>query len=323
MATPITLILGDEELLVSRAVAALLGAARAADAEAAVRDLQGESIEADSLAELLSPSLFGGTTVLVIRAAQDLDESVRDLLGRYVADPMPDLILVIAQSGVVKGKKLLEALQSAGADVIRCARLSKPAERLTFVQNEIRSHGRTATAGACRALVETVGNDLRELAAAVAQIVADSDGGGGSSAVIDERLIARSHRGRAETTGFQIADAAVSGDAAGALSLLRQAMATGTPDLLVVSALAGALRDLANVRGAGSASPGAIAKTLGMPPWKVEKALRGARGWSDSGLAAALRAVADADLSVKGAGASSAFALERAVLRVADARVAA
>ena len=232
---------------------------------------------------------------------------------------MPDTLLIIAHSGVTKGKKLVEAVQAAGADVVRCAKLSKPAERLTFVQNEIRSLGRTSTAGACRALVDTVGNDLRELAAAIGQLVADS----AASENIDERVVARFHRGRAETSGFQIADAAVSGDAAGALSLLRQAMGTGTADLLVVSALAGAVRDLANVRGAGSASPGAIAKQLGMPPWKVEKALRGSRGWSDTGLATALQAVAEADLMVKGAGVSAAYALERAVLRVAAARAAA
>ena len=314
----ITLILGDEELLVSRAVAGVTAAARAADAEADIRDLRGEEVEAEGLAELLSPSLFGGTTVLVVRAAQDLDEPARDLLARYAADPMPETVLILAHSGVTKGKKLLDAVRAAGAEVIPCAKLSKPAERLTFVQNEVRRHERAVTAGACRALLDTVGNDLRELAAAIEQLVTDSAG----SATIDERVVARFHRGRAETTGFQIADAAVAGDAAGALSLLRQAMATGTADLLVVSALAVAVRDLANVRGAGSASPGAIAKQLGMQPWKVEKALRGARGWSDAGLATALRAVAEADLSVKGAGVSAAYALERAVLAVAGARAA-
>lgn len=319
MAAPaITLLLGDEELLVSRVVARLKAAAVAADPEADVRDLRGEEIESDSLAELLSPSLFGGSTVLVIRAAQDLDEATRDLLTRYVADPLPETVLIVAHSGITKGKRLLDAIQAAGAEVVRCAKLTKPAERLNFVQSEIRSHDRTSTAGACRALLDTVGNDLRELAAAIAQLIADSAG----SATIDERVVARFHRGRAETTGFQIADAAVAGDAAGALSLLRQAMGSGTADLLVVSALAVAVRDLANVRGAGSASPGAIARQLGMPPWKVEKALRGARGWSDQGLATALRAIADADLSVKGAGVSSGYALERAVLAVAGARAA-
>lgn len=312
----LTLILGDEELLVSRAVSGLTVAARAADSEADIRELRGEEVAADGLAELLSPSLFGGTTVLIVRAAQDLDEAARDVLVRYVGDPMPDTVLVLAHSGVTKGKKLLDATQAAGAEVIRCAKLSKPADRLTFVQTEIRSFGCNATAGACRALLDSVGNDLRELSAAIAQLVADSAG----TDTIDERVVARFYRGRAETTGFQIADAAVAGNAAAALSLLRQAMGSGTADLLVVSALAVAVRDIANVRGAGSASQGMIAKQLGMPPWKVDKAQKSGRGWSDAGLSTALRAVAEADLSVKGAGVSPAYALERAVLLVAGAR---
>ena len=90
----------------------------------------------------------------------------------------------------------------------------------------------------------------------------------------------------------------------------------------MVSALGGAVRELATVRGAGSGSAASIAKQLGLPPWKVEKALRGSRGWTDAGLSTALRAVAEADLSVKGAGVSTGYALERAVLAVAKARAA-
>jgi len=186
------------------------------------------------------------------------------------------------------------------------------------VPGEVRRAGRSITAGACRALVDAVGSDLRELAAAVGQLLADAPDGG----PVDEATVARSHRGRAETTGFQIADAAVGGDAPGALALLRSALDTGTADLLVVSALASGLRELAAVRGAGGASSGAVARQLGLPPWKVEKAQRGARGWSDEGLSLAVRAVAHADELVKGAGAVPAYALEAAVLTVARARSA-
>ncbi len=304
-------------MLVSRAVARLVAAARESDPTADVRDLRGEDVEAGTLLELLSPSLFGGTTVLVIRAAQDLEEAARDILVGYVADPMPDTVLVIAHSGVTKGKRLLDAMKAA-AVVTVCAKVSKPAERLEFVQSEIREAGRTSTAGACRALVDAVGSDLRELAAAVAQLLSDNAAVG----VIDERLVARFYRGRAETTGFQIAEKAVSGDPAAALTLLRQAMHSGTPDLLVVSALAGAVREIASVRGAGRGSVGALAKQLGMPPWKIEKAQRLAGRWSDSGLAQALRAVAEADFLVKGGGVSPPYALERAVLAVARAGAA-
>lgn len=316
LVVPLTLLLGDEELLVSRAVARVVAAARAADPEAAARELTADAVDEALLLDLASPSLFGGLRVVTIRGAQDLGEDPREALATYAADPAPDVILVVAHSGVQKGKRLVDALRTAGARVERWPRLTKPAERLAFVQAEVRAAGRPVTAGACRALLEAVGNDLRELAAAVAQLVADLPGDG----PVDETAVARSHRGRAETTGFQIADAAVAGDAGGALALLRSALGTGTADLLVVSALASGVRELVKVRGAGGGSANALATQLGMPPWKVEKSQRAARGWTDEGLSDALRAVAEADERVKGAGVDPAYALELAVLAVAAAR---
>jgi len=313
---PLTLILGDEELLVSRAAAAVAAAARGQDPESEAREVAAEDVDEGLLLELGSPSLFGGLRVVIVRGAQDLAEDLRDRLASYAADPLPEVLLVVCHSGVQKGKRLVDALQAAGARVQRCARLTKPAERLEFVQAEVRATGRAVTAGACRALLETVGNDLRELAAAAAQLAADLPGTG----TIDADAVARFHRGRAETTGFQIADAAVAGDAAGALALLRHGLTTGTADLLVVAALASGVRELTRVKGAGAGSTGTLAKQLGLPPWKVEKAQRTARGWSDEGLSVALRAVAEADERVKGAGVDPAYALERAVLAVAAAR---
>jgi DNA polymerase-3 subunit delta len=61
---------------------------------------------------------------------------------------------------------------------------------------------------------------------------------------------------------------------------------------------------------------------LGLPPWKVERAQRQARGWRPEGITVAMTAIAEADAAVKGAGVDPAYALERAVLTVAAARVA-
>jgi DNA polymerase-3 subunit delta len=313
---PLTLLLGDEELLVSRAVARVRAAALAADPQADVRELAADAVDDAVLWDLASPSLFGGMRVVVVRDAQELAEGSRDGLIRYAADPTDGVLLVVAHSGVQKGKRLVDALQAAGARVQRCPRVTRPAERLEFVQAEIRAAGRGVTVGACRALVDAVGSDLRELAGAAAQLVADLPGAG----AIDEAAVARFHRGRAETTGFQVADAALGGDAPAALALLRHSADTGTADLLVVSALASGLRELARVRGAGGGDAAGIARQLGLPPWKVDKALRVARGWSDGALSLAVQAVAVADEMVKGASAAPGYAVERAVLAVAGAR---
>ena len=72
-----------------------------------------------------------------------------------------------------------------------------------------------------RALLDAVGNDLRELAAACGQLAADTSG------VIDQAVVARYYRGRAEATGFSVADRAVEGRLAEALEKLRWALAVG------------------------------------------------------------------------------------------------
>ncbi|MCZ9339159.1 DNA polymerase III subunit delta, partial [Streptomyces sp. TRM76130] len=80
-----------------------------------------------------------------------------------------------------------------------------------FVRGEFRTTGRSATPEACQALVDAVGSDLRELASAVSQLVADVEG------TIDEAVVGRYYTGRAEASSFTVADRAVEGRAAEAL----------------------------------------------------------------------------------------------------------
>ena len=134
--------------------------------------------------------------------------------------------------------------------------------------------------------------------------------------------VARYHRGRAESSGFTIADRAVDGDLGGALELARWGRSTGLAPVLVTSALASTLREMAMVASAGRQPAHQLAGQLGMPPWKVEKTQRQARGWRPEGLSCALMAVAAADADVKGGAADQAYAVERVLLAVVQARSA-
>jgi DNA polymerase-3 subunit delta len=166
-------------------------------------------------------------------------------------------------------------------------------------------------------LLDGVGSDLSALVMACAQLVADTGGN------VDVDAVMRYHAIPAEVTGFAVADAAVDGDVAAALSQLRWALLTGVSPVLVTSALANGVRQIARVASAGrTARPAELARELGLPPWKVEQAQRQARGWRPEGIATALAAIADADAAVKGAGIDPAYALERAVLTITAARTA-
>jgi DNA polymerase-3 subunit delta len=224
------------------------------------------------------------------------------------------VVLVVTHPGGAKGKALAEGLRAAGALVVPCAKVTKHRERLSFVRDEITRHGGRCTEETVGMIVEAVGNDLRELASVCSQLVADT---GGS---VDVDTVTRYHRGRAEVTGFTVADAAMVGDVAGALEALRWALSVGVDPVPIADALADGVRSVARVSGAGRGNAYQLASTLGMPPWKVERAQRQGRGWSADGLAAAMRVAAGVNGEVKGGADDRVYALERAVLAITEAR---
>lgn len=311
---PLTVVVGDEDLLVSRAVSAVVRAAREADPDVDVRDVVAGDLQRGDLDDALSPSLFGERRVLVIRAAQDLPKHVAAELTAYVADPLDDVHLVVVHPGGAKGKALLTALLAAKPRRVDAPKVTKFGERRDFVRRELKADGRPVEEEAVAALLEAVGNDLRELASAAGQLLADTTG------PITAEVVARYHRGRAESSGFSVADRAVDGDLGGALELARWGESTGLAPVLVTSALASTLRSMALVASAGRVPAHQIAGQLGMPPWKVEKTQRQARGWRPEGLSAALAAVARADADVKGAAADPGYAVERLLYAVVEAR---
>ncbi|MGB9281134.1 MAG: DNA polymerase III subunit delta [Pseudonocardiaceae bacterium] len=314
---PLHLILGEEELLVERAVQAVLDAARGADPQTEVCRMRTTELVSGELAELVSPSLFAQGRVVVLggahEAAKDIADAVLDH-ARQLAQNAEGIVLVVAHAGGGRGKALADGLRSAGAVVSECPRVTRFEERADFVRDEVHRAGGRVSAGAVTALLDAVGTDLRELAAAAVQLATDS---GGS---VDEAAVRRYHRGRAEVTGFSVAEKVMAGDRAGALEALRWAMQLGVPHVLVADALADAVRTVARVSAAGRADPYRLASTLGMPPWKVKKAMAQSRGWERDGLAQAIQLVATVNADVKGVAADAEYALERAVLALCAAR---
>ncbi|EFL15066.1 LOW QUALITY PROTEIN: DNA polymerase III, delta subunit, partial [Streptomyces sp. C] len=294
---PITLAVGQEDLLLDRAVRDVVTAARAADADTDVRDLTSDQLQPGTLAELTSPSLFSERKVLVVRNAQDLGADTVKELKAYIAEPYEEITLVLLHAGGVKGKGVLDAARKAGAREVACPKMTKAADRLSFVRGEFRTLGRSATPEACQTLVDAIGSDLRELASAAAQLCADVEG------TIDEAVVGRYYTGRAEASSFTVADRAVEGRAAEALEALRWSLATGVAPVLITSALAQAVRAIGKLASAPrGARPGDLARDLGMPPWKIDRVRQQMRGWSADGVADALRAVALADALSRAAG---------------------
>jgi DNA polymerase-3 subunit delta len=314
--TPVVLLVGDEELLVGRAIGAVTTAARRIDPSLMETERDGAAIEGPELHELLGPSLFGDARLFVIRSAQDVRTAPLAVLRPYLETPTEGTTIVVQHAGGAKGKAVLESARVGQPIEVTCARLTRAEERYDFVRAEIRRSEGSISAEAVAVLVDAVGSDLRELAAVCAQLVSDSGGR------VDADLVRAYHRGRAEVTGFAVADLAVAGRVAQAMETLHHALSIGVPEVLIADALADGVRSIARVAAAGRVDPYALASALGMPPWKVKKSVGQARGWTEGGLRRALGVVAEVNADVKGVAVDAPYALERAIRRLAEARAA-
>lgn len=307
------LILGGEELLIDRAVAVILRAARTAAGtdEIPVNRLRAGNVSTNELAELLSPSLFAEERVVILEAADEAGKDAAALVADVAADLPAGTVLVVVHSGGGRAKALADQVRKLGAQVHPCAKITKIRERADFVRAEFRGQKVKVDSGTVDALLDGVGSDLRELAAACSQLVADTDG------KVDVAAVRRYYSGSAEVKGFDIADKAVVGDVAGAAEALRWARAGGVPHVLLADALAEAVHTIARVSPL-QGNPGRLAGELKLPPWRIEKLQKQARRWSAENIATAIGLVAALNADVKGAAADADYALENAVRTVAE-----
>jgi len=307
------LILGDEELLVDRAIGQVLRAARVAAGtdEVPVNRLRAGEVSTNELAELLSPSLFADERVVVLESAAEAGKDAVDLIASAAADLPPGTVLVVVHSGGGRAKALSDQLKKLGAEVHPCAKITKAAERADFVRAEFRALKVKVDDDTLSVVLDAVGSDIRELASACSQLVADTGGH------VDAVAVRRYHSGKAEVSGFDIADKAVVGDVAGSTEALRWAMMRGVPHVVLADALAEAIHAIARV-GPLSGDPYRLSSELGMPAWRIQKAQKQSRRWSQDKVATAIRVVAALNADVKGAAADADYALEDAVRKVAQ-----
>ncbi|MBM9432780.1 DNA polymerase III subunit delta [Flaviflexus equikiangi] len=312
---PIVLIKSKEEVLADRAWERLLSQARAQDPEIDVSTIDAGAYTAGEIALLASPSLFGGAKIVRASGVENAtDDFLRDLL-ELIANPSPDLYLIAIRNGGNKGPKLFTSAAQAGFPVVTIDELKWDSDKIGLLKGDARRAQRAVTDDAYQALVQSMGSNVREMSAALNQLFSDVDG------TITGPIVKKYFGGRVESSGFDIADAAVAGNAGRALQLLRQALATGTPEVLVVAALAWKFRQLATV----SASMGKNGQSVTVQgsPNQIKNARMELRTWSDAGLAAAITAIAKADSDVKGFRGEAkdpAYAVERCIRDITLAR---
>src|SRR3954453_14995955 len=312
----VTLVTGKEEFLSARTVVGVREAVRRHDPEAELSETQASGLSLAQLGEMAAPSLFSSTRCVVVRALENLpEESVEGLLA-YAAEPADDVALVLVHGGGQKGSGTLAKLRKLPAVTEGKSEELRASAYPGFVTAEVRLQGGTIEPEAAGVLVQAVGQDLRSLAAAADQLVNDFPG-----ETLTEEKVKRYFGGRAEAKSFAVADAAFWGRRRPALEELRWAMDGGTAPVLITSAFAGSARGIARYLSATRGMRDVdLAREVGVPPWKLPPIRAQSRGWSDSGIARAIRTVAQADADIKGHAGDASYTLERLVLTVTGLR---
>lgn len=316
----LVLVSGPEQILAQRAVDTVLTTLRTHDPEVDVVRIPAADYEPGALSVHASPSLFGGWTAIVVEDFDEADDALVEDAHALVQDLPEGVTLIVRHKSGNRGKRVLDVLKKAGR-VITAPAVKSDRDKVAFVQQEFKDARRQIEEPAVTALVQAVGKDVAELATACAQLVRDTTG------KVRTTDVETYYGDKVETTGFKVADAALRGDTAEALRLLRHALAGGLDPVPIIAVLAMQLRQVGKVASAGRASSGTLARDLGMAPWQVDQARRTAQGWDGARLGRAIQAVAAADVEVKGGvrtGTAVArdpeYAVEMAVLAVCRER---
>jgi DNA polymerase-3 subunit delta len=266
-------------------------------------------LDAETLGSLLgTPPMMAERRVVVLRDVQAMKKDTRGALERYLAQPAPDLMLVmVAPAGEpTKGDDELRARSYP----VEFAPLDDDRLPKWIAHHASEEHGATITPDACVMLQAAVGNDLPALAAEIDKLASYASG-----TTIDEDAVAAVVGVRRGETLADFLDRIARRDAAGALTILPHVMEQpkmgGVPVVMALTAQMLALGYGAALRAGGTSS-----RALESEYWKFLKSggsvmtgrpwgdavkawVRDVEGWDVRAVDRALALLYDADIALK------------------------
>ncbi len=255
-------------------------------------------------------SLLGGIRLVVVASAQDLRKEHLEALERYLASPSETSVLVAIASG--RNTKLTDLAKRTGAVVALDA--PKGRRLASWIKERGRAHNLKVDDRAAWALIDAVGNELRDLDGALSQLEVRL----GPGAKIDGAEVRRSFARLADERIYTFTDAVGERKMAVAMGTLRRLLEQGEPPLVLFGALSNHVRRLLQAHRFDSTK--AAGSFFGMPDWRVERLLGQARSYKEEELIAALGLLAKTDVDMKGDAPLPQVPLEEAVARIIAGR---
>jgi len=262
---------------------------------------------AELMGALQTPSLLGGSRLVVVRGAESLVKEQAEAIAAYVEAPSTSAVLVLVAAG---RSKVDAAVKKRGAVVT----LEAPKGRrlVGWIRERAREHGITADDKAGWALIDSVGGDLRDLDAALAQLATASGSGGRIGAADVRSAFPR----LADERIYAFTDAVGERRIAPAMTALRRLLDQGDEPLVLFGSLVAHIRRMLRVRPYVDQGTRAVAEVAGMPEWRAERLAKQARTYKEEELVEALSLLAATDVEMKGEFPSPEAALERAVVQI-------
>ena len=289
MTSSVLLLWGEDSFLLREAALEALGDVRAV--EVAAGDWQGTELD-----DLATPSLFGEARALLVTDCRTLSKDALGALTSYLGAPDPDALLVLACTVAERGKvpaALHKIVEPVGE--IRQVQVGRKDLEPWLVQRA-RAAELELTPPAARALVQTLGEDLGQLAAAIDQLASAFRG-----RKVTPTQVHQQFRGLGEQKTWDLCDRAFTKDLAGAIRALRSIEENGDEALMVLGGIAVRVRDLLRVRSLPDRlGPSQVAREAGLRfEWQARRYQQQARNFTLEELVTIHDRVAEADRALK------------------------
>jgi len=204
-------------------------------------DMDGPTAElADVLDEARTLSLLAEVRLVIVRDADAFITKHREALERYAAAPSATGVLVLVCKVMNKQWRLTKAIQKVGR-LIECKAPPRRERDRWLVGRAGQAYGKTMQGSAARALVEQAGDDMAGLDAELAKLAVYVGDRETITAADVEALVGLT---RPENV-FRMTDAVAAGDAATAIGVWRQTLATDNQaEFRAVGGIAWAIRQM-------------------------------------------------------------------------------
>jgi len=288
-APAVTLLWGEDDFLLREAALQMLGDLRTTEVDAG--EWQGGELQ-----DLATPSLFGEPRALLVTDCRSLPKDAIGELAAYLSAPDPTAPLVLACTTAERGKPpaaLVKIVEPVGQ--VRQVQIQRKELEPWLVQRA-KTAGLELTPPAARTLVDTLGEDIGQLAAALEQLQGAFQG-----QQVTPKHIHQQFRGLGEQKSWDLCDRAFGKDLPGAIRSLRSIEEGGDDALMVLGAIAARLRDLMRVRALPDRLPPAqLVKAAGLRfEWQARRYQQQARNFSLEQLVAIHQQVAETDRALK------------------------